>query len=522
MGKFFAVLIDIVSIQQYIFSSNKLKENIGASHIIGHLIFGEYLKKALGANLDIKKWENNPEEYVLESDKKAEFEIGYIGGGNALIIFNESNRATKFIRDYSLILLQYFPGLHPSFGIIDDFSYETDFIKQRKVLNDSLLKNKNLEFRNTSIFKHGIVNDCPLSGEVSEFENKQPDGKDIYISGDSKSKLDANELSNKYIEVVYKEELNDKFKFTDKLDELGQEKNKGYISVVHVDGNGIGAEFMKQKTLKDLRKLSKAVSVHAENSMQELVQYIVKLFIKDGLLYENEIYKLTKKNEKYILPFRPIITGGDDITFVCEGRLGVHLAEKFVEFFTGKEIGEKKIKIHACAGVAVVHTKYPFYKAYTLTSELTDQAKTKCRIEPSSWLSFYISSGGFSGALEDIMQQQYAVPLGMLYNGPYRLDGTSSSFNNLKNGIKEFTSGKNKWPKNKMMELRDVLRKEQEEMKYFKVSAKARQLKFPNSDIEQEVPLFVKEKDDKIDKTPYFDMIELADFYPTELLLKTK
>jgi hypothetical protein len=36
--------------------------------------------------------------------------------------------------------------------------------------------------------------------------------------------------------------------------------------------------------------------------------------------------KLTLENDKYLLPFRPIVFGGDDVTFICDGRLGLSLA----------------------------------------------------------------------------------------------------------------------------------------------------------------------------------------------------
>lgn len=38
MSTYYAVLFDVVSIQKYVFSSNELVDNLGASHIVKNLL----------------------------------------------------------------------------------------------------------------------------------------------------------------------------------------------------------------------------------------------------------------------------------------------------------------------------------------------------------------------------------------------------------------------------------------------------------------------------------------------------
>jgi hypothetical protein len=77
-----ALIVDTVSIQKYIFSSNKLKENIGASYIVENA-FNEPLKNALKKtfgeiDFDLESWRKDPDTLLLQSGSP--FEILYSGG----------------------------------------------------------------------------------------------------------------------------------------------------------------------------------------------------------------------------------------------------------------------------------------------------------------------------------------------------------------------------------------------------------------------------------------------------------
>jgi hypothetical protein len=65
-------------------------------------------------------------------------------------------------------------------------------------------------------------------------------------------------------------------------------------------------------------------------------------------------------------------------------------------------------------------------------------------------------------------------------------------------------NGFDKWPRNKIKDLRDALRKDDAFQNYFLTEMKARGLNVPDGS----ASLW------QGDKTPYYDMIELLDFYP--------
>ena len=100
-----AILFDTMSIQQYVFGSNKLKDNLGASYIVEHVY--DYLKEKAGI-------------------KSNELDIGYIGGGNALFFTSSEEKAKQIVKEFSTEILWKFPGLSVAVAIKDDFINEID------------------------------------------------------------------------------------------------------------------------------------------------------------------------------------------------------------------------------------------------------------------------------------------------------------------------------------------------------------------------------------------------------------
>jgi hypothetical protein len=500
-----AVLVQVVSIQKYIFSSNKLKENIGASYILEKLLFGHNgllyntLRGFSFAPFELEDWGK-----AISGGK---FEIGYIGGGNALILFNMVDDAKDFIKNFSLNSILYFPGLQLAFGIKENFvkdNYKYEF----HILLENLRSGKSGYIPLTSVFKHGITADCPLSNESAEV-------KDIksgqYISRVSYSKFLAAIHAQKNQFTTY-EELGDDYQLTDETDKLGQEDEASYIAVVHVDGNGMGKVFANIESLDELRLKSKAVSAKASSAMKSLIGHLVKLH-KDNMLDELDL-KMTDK--KFILPIRPILVGGDDITFICEGRIGIYLAEKFIEYFYDTDErskpydSPKKLMDGACAGIAIVKSHFPFYKAVQLAEELCSEAKKQAREEKgTSWISFYYSATTFSGNLEELRQRTHSSPHGSLYFGPYELFNSTSekSMKVLKDSILYF---KSKWPTNKVMALREVIADTKGAIQLFE-----KEMQEIEHELPQKKSIWVNEE------TPFFDQIELKDFYLNSLLNAT-
>lgn len=399
MGNVTAVLMDTVAIQKYVFGGNKLKENIGASANVSG-IYQDYLQSSVedvvGRNVSFEAWREEPETVRITGPEVA-FEVGYIGGGNALLFFQERARAEAFVKHWSKKLLVETPGLQVAVAVAENFDMER-FAESLDCLFKSLAINKNRFFPQTILPKHGITADCPLSGLSAEIAFTL-DNEKRYISSVAHAKL-RNE-HDPGLDWLTEEERK-LYVFTENINLLGQAAGKDYIAIVHIDGNAMGERFKKCRTLPEIRTLSEQVGKTMATTFKKLVQHVIEQmgFFSDP----KNGFEVSQSNGKTILPIRPILVEGDDITFVTAGRLGVHLAEQYLHLL--RETGEGGFS--ACAGVAITKTKYPFFRGYQLAETLCDNAKKEARKNPgTSWLDFHLSYGGMSGPLAVIREEKY-------------------------------------------------------------------------------------------------------------------
>lgn len=455
------VLIDTVSIQQYVFNSNKLQLNLGASHIVAHEIFS--------------------------NSRLSKGKIVFQGGGNALLEFDTSDEARQFIKDYSLGLLMDFPGLKVGFGVLEgDLDNDATFVETMEALHVNLHANKQNHYCVTSPFRPGIVADCAFTEDGAA--TIEADWPDKLLSKKALAKKRYFEKGEEELKGEFEKELGN-WQFPREFDKLGQSEGFNYIAVVHIDGNGVGKMFQGCKTKAELVNLSNQVKVIVNNVLKQLLAEIVS---------HCELEKNQKDSEEKYLPFRPIIVGGDDITFVCKGKLGLSLAQRFLEIYKKQEINDKKLE--ASAGICLVKTKFPFFKAYETAEDLLNQAKKMANIDPV----YKKESGTFYPsymAYEIIGSGNSAPDLTKIF-----------SMDQFKEAVKlaGHFSEKNNWTNTKIMAFREVLSDAIEsdnemlpEFLEFVEHSKMRNIRFPNE---------MQNKDDLIN---IYRAIEINEFYET-------
>ena len=114
------------------------------------------------------------------------------------------------------------------------------------------------------------------------------------------------------------------------------------------------------------------------------------------------------------LPIRPILLGGDDMTFVCDGRIAMDLAATALAEFEKITALDQIGSVRACAGVALVKTHTPFARAYKLSESLCISAKHLLKEEEwtdRSALDWHIGLSSPSEPLNALRQRQYGDEL---------------------------------------------------------------------------------------------------------------
>ncbi|NTW03665.1 MAG: hypothetical protein HGA19_20725, partial [Oscillochloris sp.] len=293
---------------------------------------------------------------------------------------------------------------------------------------------------------------------------------------------------------------------------------RSYIAVVHADGNGMGKRFKaawkgctNREAIRSVRALSDAVNKAGEQALLGAFSQLVT--DKGTLLRDQEEFA----NQKY-LPFRPIIYGGDDVTFVCDGRLGLGLAAAFLSEFEykTKDLPDKKGSLSACAGIAIVKTRYPFRRAYDLSEALCKGAKDKLGREHSS-LDWHIAMSGLLADIETIRAREYTLPpvpgsdtSRSLTMRPLLLN-ESETWRTWPQFHSTITSLQSEWAgrRNKLKQLREVLREGSERtgqfLKLYRVDDK-----LPGYTA---APSRLREQGWLDNFCGYFDPIEALDFY---------
>ena len=109
------LILDTSQIQPYVFGSNRLRENIGASYLVAQATGQWALEKMPAPHnvADAQALTLNNDQWIERDGLRAE--VIYVGGGNVVALFADRAEAEKYVRAYSRYLLQRAPGLQVVF-----------------------------------------------------------------------------------------------------------------------------------------------------------------------------------------------------------------------------------------------------------------------------------------------------------------------------------------------------------------------------------------------------------------------
>jgi hypothetical protein len=534
------LIVDTTGIQPYIFGSNRLRENVGASHLVRQATEA-WVREALESAVPARhNWQTDG---ALETTKRIEAgaidaEVVYASGGNVVVILKEASAARQFTSALSKIVLRRAPSLNLVVAQMPFDSLGTNQLPIDETFRLLDHQKRQLKYVSTPLLGVGVTTRCQSTGlpAVDYVYIKEDDPTTYYLaSNEVIAKWHASNDSHDALQQQFGGTLEDTFAFPKDMDDLGRSEGEhSYVAVVHADGNSMGKRIQDiRKTILDDRKyitkirqfsqeLNDATQRALTSTLQTLVGNIQDGCIKHRDMPERLCVKLKKESGKWLLPFRPIVIGGDDVTFICDGRLGLSLALHYLKQFEQEtaNLSDGKGKATACAGIAIVKSHYPFARAYALAEELTQSAKNyrrQLQVNNSTWdgacIDWHFAFSGLYGGIDTIRDREYSDGLTIrpvtLEGNPNSSDG-DKSWSVLKKALDAFQS--NDWlgKRNKMKALREALREGPIAVTRFGTMylAKDKQ-KLPDVGLSDEV----QKSGFHNARTPYFDAIELADWY---------
>ena len=361
--------VDISGKQNYIFSSNKLKEIVGASEIIRFTTeeLGKKIIKELGYSTEFFSKNNNDGCILFEA------------GGNSCYIFTNKKKALKFNSTFSRFVLEKFNGLDLNIALFEFDIYKDNIIEILDILDKKVEYKKRSKSSFSNRVSYGCIRECSNTGKPAGYINKDDEMKKV--SKESFDKLSFYNLNIKEYGIENNwsklKPIDSNLEFTKDLDAIGGIKGEGrYLGITCIDGNKMGDKVKKFKEkyktivgeksnfeyISDYRNFSNRIQVMYENAFKNTIEILTEK-------YDNYASKIYSNSDVKIIPLRPLIFAGDDITFISNGQLSVEIANCFLSSL------ESDKEYTACCGLSIVKLKTPFSKGVQIAEELQKKAK---------------------------------------------------------------------------------------------------------------------------------------------------
>ena len=425
----YLVMLQTNSNQPFIFSSPRLREQIGASFEI--TLLSRWVEKEAKAILDT---DDLPTSFWVSDSS-----------GKVLVRFTETDGdpkelAKRLIREVTLRALTDAPGLDVT-GVFIETSSDpvnpADLNRLDRAFSEYTLSRRPAaaRFPQFPFLERGSESALPASASLhdlnliqeplkpNDFDESSPLSlpsrvKRAFASTSRKRQVDdvKEQLAKQGKELKQEPEF-DPTKlaaaFQDGEESEDAKNMLSSVGVVHIDGNGVGAIMRDLGSAHDRAQETgvcvSADEVHTDpdDALQTFIMVVNKRLdqaVKDAIaLSWYDVQKLTPDT---VVPIVPVLVGGDDVTVYTDGCYAIPFAEAYIRHYeelTEKDellkqlavvAGAKKAgPLTASAGVAIVGRNFPFHIAYDLAAELVSRGKELGKYPgtvPCSTINFHV------------------------------------------------------------------------------------------------------------------------------------
>jgi len=418
--------VDVLRVQDFVLVSNRLRDVVAGSDLVVEATRGlvETVARPCGGT------------------------VVFAAGGNALLVFEgqdprDRDQARRFAANYSRQLLEDYPGLEVE---MVHREYESGkWLPTFLQVQQELQRRKLARVPHAAVAGLSVTAECAETGGVATHLVSRP-GSDGRVPASSTVWRRRRQGRNdtRWETLLPSQTWNDyQLIFPGELDQFRRTSDDtSLMAVVHVDGNQVG-----RRIAEWLRSQDDADDKAVREQQQRLSERIEGLGIKVMGAVLARVYAalapwkehgdvgihsahplggfpLHTDGRKLYLPIRPVLAGGDDLTFLCDGRIGLSLARTALETLHGTPVPEFNSAVGACAGVAIVKTHAPFSRAYRMAKALCARAKAaivESDTAPQYFLDWHIGYASPMESVNDLRMREYQVGKRTLTMRPYAL-----------------------------------------------------------------------------------------------------
>jgi hypothetical protein len=406
------VLIETSGNQHYIFATNKLRENVGASQLT-YLAGTQYVIEAVhnaNGEPDRKAPQSFAElkNYLLnEQTKSAAVEIIVATSGKAILLVKHDEKekskeiAKEIVGSVTKKALSEAPGLSV-YGVVKEFDPNVDNLDRviEHLHEEYEIVRSQLPGPEHRFLRFPFAQACATSGFPASERSEGELRSSVAISKRKAAKDEGPQrmlaITRYSLECTGHSEIAKAVDLPKNLEKFEAAFPKtDWLAVIHADGNGLGQIFLNFGDasrcrdwcgyLKKQREFSLALDDCTINAYGKAVGDL-HTHLREEIKRRREAGENISKDEENTVPLLPLVLGGDDLTLICDGRYAIQFAKEFLAEFERQTAANDVInpiadnalgvgRLSSCAGVAIVKPHFPFHAAYDLAEELLQSAK---------------------------------------------------------------------------------------------------------------------------------------------------
>ena len=366
-SEYYLVLIETASNQRFIYDTNKLRDNIGASELI-HRSTTDWVKAAT-------------EELGLAEAVERVVSLS----GKTVLLVPGRDEARRIIHAVTRRALDEAPGLALR-GVAGREPIDLDTTKScdfHRALTALFAEHERLGSvlppPEARLQRLPVVAPCVRSGLPASRIVHPPGGSAELLSEQSYAKQDAARAGWKRITKSLRK-IDPSLTFYKNISEMEKaNQSMDWAGLIHADGNGLGRIFLSfVDAYVEPNEPARAYINRYRSFSQALDDCTCRAFAGALAAWRAEAGRDASKP----LPVVPLVLGGDDLTVLCDGATAVRLAADYLTRFMDATAADEDVQavlrgkpLGVCAGVALVKPHYPHHAAYDLACDLLDKAK---------------------------------------------------------------------------------------------------------------------------------------------------